>query len=182
MFPATNGRHVNLLNRTQGAGSPHDLASSLPMVTDESGHGGGETVLCVECITTGMANQSTQTPAIDAADSDPERAERVVVSYPADLSSWGRFQVEKPSFRAYLRKVHDEAREGDAWEEFVGVGCCGNSLDVPLQVERVDGGALIDENSEIEYTVREACDLQGSWAVQSAGGPTHSGTATDESN
>ena len=98
-------------------------------------------------------------------------ATRVVVSYPADLSNWGRFQVEKPSFRAYLRKTRDRVREGDVWEEFVGVGCCGNTLDVPLRVERVEGGARIDDGTEFEYDVREACDIQGSWRVQSAGGP-----------
>ncbi|WP_246998672.1 hypothetical protein [Halosolutus gelatinilyticus] len=98
-------------------------------------------------------------------------ADRVVVSYPADLSDWGRFQVEKPSFRAFLRKTRERAREGDVWEEFVGVGCCGNTLDVPLRVERVDGGNRIDETTEITYDVREACDIQGSWRVQSKGGP-----------
>ncbi|RQG92421.1 hypothetical protein [Natrarchaeobius chitinivorans] len=99
-------------------------------------------------------------------------ADRVVVSYPADLSEWGRFQVEKPSFRAFLRKTRESAREGDLWEEFVGVGCCGNTLDVPLRVERVDGGATIADETTIEYEVRDACGLDGSWRVQSAGGPS----------
>ena len=101
-------------------------------------------------------------------------ADRVVVSYPADLSDWGRFQVEKPSFRAFLRKTRDEVREGDVWEEFVGVGCCGNTLDVPLRVDRVDGGARVADETEIEYAVREACGLEGSWRVQSADGPSRS--------
>ncbi len=101
-----------------------------------------------------------------------ERAERIVVSYPADLSGWGRFQVEKPSFVAFLRKTRERARPGDRWEEFVGVGCCGNSLDVPLRVERVEGGPRIDDDTEIEYTEREACGIEGSWRVQSAGGPS----------
>jgi hypothetical protein len=100
-------------------------------------------------------------------------AERVVVSYPADLSDWGRFQVEKPSFRAFLRKTRDAAEPGDLWEVFVGVGCCGNTLDVPLRVERVEGGARIGDDTEIEYEVREACGIQGSWRVQSKGGPSH---------
>lgn len=112
--------------------------------------------------------------------SDPgDVAERIVVSYPADLSSWGRFQVEKPSFKAFLRKTRDAVREGDTWEEFVGVGCCGNTLDVPLRVEEVQNGARIGETTEIAYTVRESCDLQGSWTVQSDGGPSHSTTATE---
>jgi hypothetical protein len=100
-------------------------------------------------------------------------ADRVVVSYPEDLSDWGRFQVEKPSFRAFLRKTRDGAEAGDVWEEFVGVGCCGNTLDVPLQVERVDGGHRLGEDTEITYEIREACGIQGSWRVQSKGGPSH---------
>ena len=103
-----------------------------------------------------------------------ESADRVVVSYPSDLSDWGRFQVEKSSFRAFLRKTRDRAREGDVWEEFVGVGCCGNTLDVPLRVERLEGGSRIDEDTEIAYEVREACGIEGSWRVQSEDGPSHS--------
>ncbi|ELY99276.1 hypothetical protein [Natrialba asiatica] len=105
-------------------------------------------------------------------DSRGEAAGRVVVSYPADLSEWGRFQIEKPSFRAFLRKTRENAREGDQWDEFVGVGCCGNSLDVPLRVEAVEGGALIDADTEISYEIREACGIEGSWRVQSEDGPS----------
>ncbi|MEY7850600.1 hypothetical protein AB7C87_15540 [Natrarchaeobius sp. A-rgal3] len=101
-------------------------------------------------------------------------AERIVVSYPADLSDWGRFQVEKPSFLAFLRKTRDIAREGDVWEEFVGVGCCGNTLDVPLRVERIEGGSRVGAETAIEYEVRDACGIEGSWSVQSREGPTHS--------
>ena len=103
-------------------------------------------------------------------------AERVVVSYPEDLSKWGRFQVEKPSFRAFLRRTRDRALEGDEWDEFVGVGCCGNTLDVPLRVEQVDGGPRLTEETTIAYDVREAGDVHGSWRVQSAGGPSRSGS------
>lgn len=98
-------------------------------------------------------------------------AERIVVSYPADLSDWGRFQIEKPAFRAYLTKTLGCVREGDRWEEFVGVGCCGNTLDVPLRIEAVEGGNEVTRDTEIEYTVREACGIEGGWRVQSAGGP-----------
>jgi hypothetical protein len=100
-----------------------------------------------------------------------EAAARVVLSYPADLSDWGRFQVEKPSFRAYLRKVHDRLEPGDQFEEFVGVGCCGNTLDVPLRVETVEGGPRLGPETTVEYEVREACDIDGGWAVQSQAGP-----------
>ncbi len=103
--------------------------------------------------------------------STADEAKRLVISYPEDLSGWGRFQVEKPSFRAFLRKTRDRAESGDIWAEFVGVGCCGNTLDVPLRVESLEGGDRIGPETDIEYTVREACDLEGSWRVQSAGGP-----------
>ena len=133
--------------------------------------------------------EHTDTEHTDTDSADHRRsavADRIVVSYPADLSSWGQFQVEKPAFRAFLRKTRDRATEGESWEEFVGVGCCGNTLDVPLRVERVDvgdereDGAEIGDDTAIEYTVRESCGLQGSWRVQSAGGPSHSSTAVEK--
>ncbi|HMB49145.1 MAG TPA: hypothetical protein VKM69_00660 [Natronoarchaeum rubrum] len=103
-----------------------------------------------------------------------DAATRVVVSYPADLSDWGRRQVDRSSFRAFLRRTRETAREGDVWEEFVGVGCCGNTLDVPLRVERVEGGPAVDVDTEIDFEAREACGIEGSWRVQSAGGPARS--------
>ncbi|MEF8781889.1 MAG: hypothetical protein V5A39_03000 [Haloarculaceae archaeon] len=99
-------------------------------------------------------------------------AMRVVVSYPADLSDWGRDTVDGPPFRSYLRKAHDTAEPGDEWAEFVGVGCCGDSLDVPLRVEEVEGGSRLTGETAFEFTVREACDIEGGWQVQSADGPT----------
>ena len=99
-------------------------------------------------------------------------ADRIVVSYPADLSEWGRHQVTTPHFQAWLRKTLETVAEGDVREEFVGVGCCGNTLDVPLRIETVEGGSRVDEDTEIDFDVREACDVQGGWRVQSAGGPT----------
>ncbi|WP_336364399.1 hypothetical protein [Halalkalicoccus salilacus] len=101
-----------------------------------------------------------------------DAATRVVVSYPEDLSDWGRFQVEKRPFRAYLTKTLDSVHEGDEREVFVGVGCCGNTLDVPLRIEAIEGGSAVTRETEIEYAVREACGIQGGWRVQSAGGPT----------
>jgi hypothetical protein len=100
-----------------------------------------------------------------------DAATRVTVSYPADLSDWGRDMVDRREFRAYLRKVYDELQAGDAWDEFVGVGCCGSSLDVPLVVESVEGGTRLTDDTDIEFSVREACDVRGSWQVQSQGGP-----------
>ncbi|MWV41340.1 hypothetical protein [Natrialba sp. INN-245] len=113
-------------------------------------------------------------PDDPASAEESKSADRVVVSYPADLSDWGRFQVEKSSFRAFLRKTRETARDGNVWEEFVGVGCCGNTLDVPLRVERTDGGSRIDAETAIEYEVRDACGVEGSWSVQSKEGPSHS--------
>ncbi|WP_339104689.1 hypothetical protein [Haloterrigena salinisoli] len=81
-------------------------------------------------------------------------AERVVVSYSAALSETARRQLETQSFRSYLHKTHDEARVGDVWEEFVGVGC-GSTRDVSLRVERVDGGAEIVDETELGYVTRE---------------------------
>ena len=104
-------------------------------------------------------------PATDAAT-------RVVVSYPADLSGWGRRQVDTRHFRAYLLKTMGEVQVGDEWAEFLDVGCCGSALDVPLRVEAVEGGHRVTADTALEYTVREACGVQGGWRVQSADGPT----------
>lgn len=100
-----------------------------------------------------------------------EPATRVVLSYPADLSTWGRSIVEDDPFRTYLAKAHDAAAAGDRWTEFVGVGCCGSALDVPLRVERVEGGRRLTTETAFVFTVREACDLDGGWQVQSEAGP-----------
>jgi hypothetical protein len=99
-------------------------------------------------------------------------ASRVVISYPADLSDWGRDIVEGSPFRAYLPKAHETVTEGDRWEEFVGVGCCGSALDVPLVVEHVDGGSLLTSETAVSFEVREACDIGGGWEVQSDAGPS----------
>jgi len=99
------------------------------------------------------------------------QATRVVVSYPADLSGWGQFQIDTRHFKAYLRKhKQGPAREGDVWNEFLDVGCCGSSLDVPLQVERLEGGSEIGPETELVYEEREACGVEGGWAVQRAEG------------
>lgn len=99
-------------------------------------------------------------------------ADRVTVSYPADLSGWGRHQVERPAFRAYLRKTLGTVAAGDVVEAFVGVGCCGDTLDVPLQIESVAGTGPVDGDTEVAFAVREACGIEGGWRVQSAAGPS----------
>jgi len=108
-------------------------------------------------------------PTDDGATVD--HAERVVVSYPADLSRWGRDVLEDRPFRAYLGKTLGVVSAGHEFEEFVDVGCCGDTMDVPLRVERVDGGRRVTEGTTVEYEVREACGIDGGWAVQSADGP-----------
>ena len=96
----------------------------------------------------------------------------VVVSYPADLSGWGRGQLDGRVFRAYLRRTLGAVAAGDERSVFLDVGCCGNTYDVPLRVERVDGGDAVGPETEIEYVEREACGLAGGWRVQSAAGPS----------
>jgi len=108
---------------------------------------------------------STEHSQMDAS------AERVVVSYPADLSQWGRDTLDDDPFRAYLGKTLGTVEPGTEVEVFVGVGCCGDTLDVPLRVEAVEGGDTVTEATTIEYEVREACGIEGGWAVQSAGSP-----------
>jgi hypothetical protein len=97
-------------------------------------------------------------------------ADRVVFSYPADLSTWGRGQLDTRHFRAWLKRRYPNPSPGDQFEEFLDVGCCGDSLDVPLRVERVEGGDRVDERTELVYEERAACGLAGGWEVQSAAG------------
>jgi len=105
------------------------------------------------------------------ADATATPADRVVVSYPADLSTWGRSILERRSFRAYLRKTLGTVAADDVTEEFVGVGCCGDTLDVPLRIESVTGGDTVTADTTVEYTDREACGVAGGWRVQSESGP-----------
>ncbi|WP_232686446.1 hypothetical protein [Halobacterium zhouii] len=98
-------------------------------------------------------------------------ATSVTLSYPADLSRWDRDQLDTNHMRAYLKKTQGPAREGDVWEVFLDVGCCGDSPDVPLRVEAVGGDPELDEDTEIEYVEREACGVDTGWKVQSEDGP-----------
>lgn len=107
-------------------------------------------------------------------ESHSEAATQVVVSHPSNLSEWGRDQLDTDPFRAYLHKVHDNLEPGTVWEEFVDVGCCGDSLDVPLRVETVDGPSVMGPDTEIVYTGRDEDHVEGGWLVQSAAGPPES--------
>ena len=103
-------------------------------------------------------------------------ATSVTLSFPADLSRWDRDQLTTNHMRAYLKKTQGPAREGDVWEVFLDVGCCGDSPDVPLRVEAVesasgDDDVELDENTRIEYVERDACGVNTGWKVQSEDGP-----------
>jgi hypothetical protein len=98
-------------------------------------------------------------------------ATSVTLSFPADLSRWDRDQLDTNHMKAYLKKTKGPAREGDLWEVFLDVGCCGDSPDVPLRVEAVDGEGELSEDTRIEYVEREACGVNTGWKVQSEDGP-----------
>lgn len=97
-------------------------------------------------------------------------ARRVVISYPDELGDWSRRQLEGERFRAYLRRSLDDLTEGMVWDEFVDVGCCGSSPDIPLRVESVDGQPRMGPETAIEYVERDAA-VESGWEVQSADGP-----------
>ncbi|OYR37956.1 hypothetical protein DJ82_13500 [Halorubrum sp. Ib24] len=115
--------------------------------------------------------------------STPEAA-RVVLSYPEGLSDWGRDQIETDRYRSYFARVMDDVAVGDVREEFVDVGCCGDSLDVPFRVERieVDGdpvdAAAVTAETTVDYEVRTG-DVDGGWRVQSAAGPSDPAAGVD---
>ena len=118
-----------------------------------------------------------------AAPREHDEARRVVISYPDELGAWSRDQLESERFRTYLRRVLDEVPPGYEWTEFVDVGCCGNSPDIPLRIESVDGLAEMGPDTEIEYTTRESGpeDVETGWRVQSEDGPSPtSGRMRDE--
>jgi hypothetical protein len=100
---------------------------------------------------------------------ETETATRVTISYPRQLSRWGREQVESPRYVNYLRKTIGEAPVGKEWEEFADVGCCGDTLDIPLRIEAVEGGTAVGPETEIEFAERDA-EMRGGWRVQSAAG------------
>ncbi|QHS17753.1 hypothetical protein GWK26_11685 [haloarchaeon 3A1-DGR] len=142
---------------------------------------------------------SQSDPTDSTATATPARptATRVVLSMPEGVSGWVRSQIDADRYRGYFRRTLGEVSVGDVTEEFVDIGCCGNNLDVPFRVERietddggtddgsdVDGGtadetadrtavevAVVDEDTAIEYVDR-AGDVEGGWKVQSADGPT----------
>lgn len=101
---------------------------------------------------------------------DPEVARRLVVSYPDALSEWSRDQLATDHYRAYLRRVFETPSVGDEREEFVDVGCCGNSPDFTVRVEAVEGGDRVSEDTDLELVERPD-DAESGWAVQSEVAP-----------
>ncbi|ELZ89166.1 MULTISPECIES: hypothetical protein [Haloferax] len=102
-------------------------------------------------------------------------ATRVVVSFPDELSAWGRDQLTTDHFVTYLRRVHEDAAPGDEWEEFLDVGCCGDALTLTLRVEELDpaDATHVGEGTAVEFVEREG-SVHGGWCVQSADGPVSS--------
>jgi len=100
------------------------------------------------------------------ADPDSAVADRVELSYPADIGQHGRRRLNQDYYRKYLKKVHDSAAVGDEWDEFTDVGCCGSQMDLPLRVEAVEGGARVGSDTAIAYTEREACGVNPGRSVQ----------------
>lgn len=96
-------------------------------------------------------------------------ADSAVISYPSNLNEWGVHQIETAHFRTYLKRSWDDVDENETVEEFVGVGCCGSTLDVPLRLEELVGGDRIGEGTVIAYETRERCELEDGWQIQSAG-------------
>ena len=96
----------------------------------------------------------------------------VTLSYPADVSDWGYDQLTTRHMRAYLKRTEGPAREGDTWEVFLDVGCCGDSPDVPLVVEAVGGDGDLGDDTTLYFEEREACGVDSGWAVQSEAGPS----------
>lgn len=97
-------------------------------------------------------------------------ATAVTLSYPDDLGEWSRDQLDADRFRGYLRRTLGAVAVGDVTEVFVDVGCCGNSPDIPLRVEAVEGGERVGTETRIDFVAREA-SVEHGWEVQSAAGP-----------
>lgn len=99
-----------------------------------------------------------------------EDASRVVISHPDELSAWGRRQLRAERFRGYLRRTTDDLAVGREREVFLDVDCCGDTLDVTLRIESIEGPPRMGPGTELAFVEREA-SMAGGWRVQSAAGP-----------
>jgi hypothetical protein len=52
-----------------------------------------------------------------------DTADRVVLSYPADIGKHGRKRLHQDYYRGWLRKSHDAVAVGDEWDEFTSRLC-----------------------------------------------------------
>jgi hypothetical protein len=95
-----------------------------------------------------------------------DTADRITLSFPADIGKHGRKRLGQDYYKGWLRKTHDAVAVGDEWDEFTDVGCCGSQMDLPLRVEAVEGGSRVGSETVIEYTEREACGVNPGWSVQ----------------
>ncbi len=102
-------------------------------------------------------------------------ATAVTVSHPDGLSGWGRLQLRSDRYRGYLRRTVTDLTVGREWEEFVDVGCCGDTLDVRLRIEATEGPPRMGPDTAIEFAERPG-SVEGGWRVQSAAGPDVEGT------
>ena len=102
-------------------------------------------------------------------------ASTIVVSFPDELSAWGHDQLTADRFVNYLKRVHDEVAVGDEWEEFLDVGCCGDSLTLTLRVENLtpSSATVLAPETDLEFVEREG-SVNGGWCVQSKDGPVSS--------
>ena len=107
---------------------------------------------------TGMSDDDTTERRTDAR--------KVVLSHPADLAEHGRRRIGQDYYRGFLRKTKDRVVEGEEWEEFTDVGCCGSRMDVPLRVEAVEGGNRMGPETAIEYVEHEERGRNPGWSVQ----------------
>jgi len=101
----------------------------------------------------------------DASDGGAD-ATRVVLSHPADLAEHGRRRIRQEYYRTFLRKTKGRVTEGEEWEEFTDIGCCGSQMDVPIRVETVEGGDRMGPETAIEYVEHEERGRNPGWSVQ----------------
>lgn len=78
------------------------------------------------------------------SDTDTAAAELVVLSYPDELSEWGRDQVESDRYRGYFRRTLGTVTVGEIREEFVE------------REESIEGGWLVQSAAGPD----SACDRQ----------------------
>ncbi|ESP87371.1 hypothetical protein [Candidatus Halobonum tyrrellensis] len=113
---------------------------------------------------------SSETNEADDAAGEGRTADRATLSYPDALGGWSREQVLADRYRTYLGRAFAGAGVGHERDEFVDVGCCGNSPRFTVRVESLEGGDRVGEDTELELVERRE-DVESGWAVQSEAAP-----------